>query len=95
MAQWVESNSSSIHDIMVPEFQQHIRLAVVSAETASDPLSPSLSAPPLLVLSLSLLKKKIFFKEKEEGEDSESYQVGGKNKLVRCIISSFKASSPH
>ena len=43
---------NSGHDLMVCEFKSHIRLAAVSAEPALDPLSPSLSAPTPLVLSL-------------------------------------------
>ena len=45
---------SSGHDLMVGEFKAHIRLCTDSAEPAWDSLSPSLSAPPLLALSLSL-----------------------------------------
>ena len=37
---------------MVHEFEPHIRRSAVGMELASDPLSPSLSAPPLLALSL-------------------------------------------
>ena len=43
--------------MMVPlEFKPRIRLSAVSAEPAFDPLSPNLSAPPPLMLSLSLSK---------------------------------------
>ena len=42
------------HDLIVLEFKAHIRLCADGVEPAWDPLSPSLSAPPLLVLSLSL-----------------------------------------
>ena len=52
------SDFSSGHDLTVSEFEPHIRLTAVSAELASYPLSPSLSAPPSLVLSLSLSKIK-------------------------------------
>ena len=45
------SDFGSGHDLAVCEFEPHIQLAAVSAESASDPLSPSLSAPPLLALS--------------------------------------------
>ena len=41
------------HDLMVCEFESHVRLYVESVEPAWDFLSPSLSAPPLLALSLS------------------------------------------
>ena len=46
-------------DLTVPEFEPRIRLSDVSAEPASDPLSPSLSAPPTLrhACSLSLKNK--------------------------------------
>ena len=37
-------------------------LTAQSLEPASDSMSPSLSAPPLLVLSLSLKNKQTFFK---------------------------------
>ena len=42
------------HDLTVGGFEPHIRLSADSAEPAWDSLSPSLSAPPLLALSLSL-----------------------------------------
>ena len=48
------SNFGSGHDLMVREFEPRIRLDAVSTEPASDPLSPSFSAPPPLVLSLSV-----------------------------------------
>ena len=44
------------HDLVVPEFEPHIRLCAASAEPAWDFLSPSFSAPPLLTFSLSLSK---------------------------------------
>ena len=47
---------SSGHDITVHEFEPHIGLCADSAEPAWDPLSPSLSASPLL--SLSKIKNK-------------------------------------
>ena len=46
------------HDLAIHEFQPCIRLAAVSTEPASYPLSTSLSAPPLLALSLKNKKKK-------------------------------------
>ena len=49
----------SSHDLMVCEFKPHVGLCADSAEPASDSLSPSLSAPPLLSLSLSLSLSKI------------------------------------
>ena len=44
------------HDLTVREFEPHIGLCADSMEPAWDSLSPSLAAPPLLVLSLSLSK---------------------------------------
>ena len=55
VAQLVVSNFNSDHDFMVCEFEPHIGLSGVRAEPASDLLS-SVSALPLLVLSLSLSK---------------------------------------
>ena len=55
------------HDLLVREFEPHIRLCSDSVEPAWDSLSPSLSAPPLLTLLLSLKinkLKKFFFKDK-------------------------------
>ena len=54
--------SAQVIDLMVWEFQPCIRLSAVRAEPALGPLSPSLSALPLLVLSL-LLKNKQTFKK--------------------------------
>ena len=48
------SDFGSGHDLTVHEFKPQIGLSVVSTDLASDPLFPSLSAPPPLVLSLSL-----------------------------------------
>ena len=47
----VRTEPASAHDLAVHEFKSRIRLSAVSIEPASDPLSPSLSASPLLVLS--------------------------------------------
>ena len=44
---------SSGHDLTVCEMEPHIGLCADSAEPAWDSLSPSLSAPPLLMLVLS------------------------------------------
>ena len=41
------------HDLMVHRFEPHVRFWADSVEPAWDPLSSSLSAPPLLALSLS------------------------------------------
>ena len=57
MAQSIERLTlgfSSGHDLTVCEFEPHVGLHPGSAELAWDSLSPSLSAPP--PLSLSLLK---------------------------------------
>ena len=57
---------SSGHDLTVCEFEPHMGLCADSSEPAWDSLSPSLSAPPPLTLSISLSKinklKKIFLK---------------------------------
>ena len=54
------------HDLTVCEFEPHIRLCADCTEPAWDSLTPSLSAPPLPTLSLSLKinKLKSFFFEK-------------------------------
>ena len=44
---------SSGHDLMFHEFEPHLGICAHSAEAAWDSFSPSLSAPPLLTLSLS------------------------------------------
>ena len=44
----------SRHDLMVPEFEPCVRLHTDSAAPAYDSLYPSLSAPPLFALYLSL-----------------------------------------
>ena len=43
-------------DLMVQEYEPHIRLCADSVEPAWDSLSPSLSAPPLRKLSLKINK---------------------------------------
>ena len=48
---------SSGHDLMVGEMEPHVGFCSDSAESAWDSPSPSLSAPPPLVLSLSLKNK--------------------------------------
>ena len=45
------------HDLMVRGIEPHVRIWADSAEPAWDSLSPSLSAPPPLMLSLSQNKK--------------------------------------
>ena len=59
---WISLCAGSME--LVHEFKSPIGLAAVSSEPASDPLFPSLSAPPLLmpVLSLFLKKKSIYHK---------------------------------
>ena len=42
------------HDLMVPQFELCIRACIDTAESAWDSLSPSLPAPPPLMLSHSL-----------------------------------------
>ena len=56
------SHFGSGHDLAVWEFEPRVGLAAVSTEPASGPLSPSLSAPPPLELSLSLKNKQTFKK---------------------------------
>ena len=46
------SNFSSGRDLTVHEFEPHIGLCTDSTDPASDSLSPSHSAPALLMLSL-------------------------------------------
>ena len=45
------------HDLMVCGFEPHIGLSAVSAEPASNPLSPSLSGPPLCAKHVPPLSK--------------------------------------
>ena len=55
MAQLVER--LTLAQVTVCKFESHMRqFTAVSAEPISDPLSPSLSASPLLVCTLSLSK---------------------------------------
>ena len=51
------SNFDSGHDLTVHEFKPCIQLSTDSTEPAVDSLSPSLSAPPLVMLSLSKINK--------------------------------------
>ena len=46
------------HDLTVRKFEPRIGLCADSAEPVWDSLSPSLPAPPLLVLSLKINKRK-------------------------------------
>ena len=58
MAQSVELltlDFSSGHDLRVHGFKPHVGLSADSVESVWDSLSPCLSAPPLLALSLSLI----------------------------------------
>ena len=55
------SDFGSGHDLVVHEFEPHLGLAALGTEPASDPLSPSLSAPPPPAFSpryIKTLKKK-------------------------------------
>ena len=54
----------SAHDLRVHRFEPCIRLCADTAEPAWDSLSPSLSAPPLLALSLPLKINKLKKKKK-------------------------------
>ena len=60
------SGFGSGHNLMVHEFEPRIGVAAVRAEPASDHLSPSLSAPPQLVLSKinKTVKKKVTLSER-------------------------------
>ena len=54
MAQSVkQADFGSGHDLAVCEFEPRVGLSAIRTEPALDPLSASLSAPPLLALSLS------------------------------------------
>ena len=59
------------HDLTVREFEPHVRLPAdsTSTEPAGDSLSPSLSSPPPLSLSLKInkLKKRLTLKHEFEG----------------------------
>ena len=57
------SDFSSGHGLTVRGYETRIGLSVDSMEPTSDPLSPSLSAPPLLALFLSLSQKTINIKK--------------------------------
>ena len=46
------------HDLTICEFESHNGLSAVSIEPASDPLSPSLSAPPQLMCMISRINIK-------------------------------------
>ena len=59
--------SGSGHDRTVHEFEPHDRLCADNVEPASDSVSPSRSAPPLLVLSLLLSQKEINFNNNKKG----------------------------
>ena len=59
MAQSVEHPTLGFvsgHDPTICELEPRVGLCADSAEPASDSVSPSFSAPPLLTLSLSLSK---------------------------------------
>ena len=60
------SDFSSGHDLTVGEFEPHVGLTAISVESSLDPRSPtSLSAPPLLMLSLSKINKTLTKKERK------------------------------
>ena len=71
---------------MVHEFEPRVRLPAVSTEPTSDPLSPSLSAPPLLTLSLSLSKLNIKNKE----ICSHVCKIQSPNAWARCYLALIK-----
>ena len=60
VAQSVERQTLDLgsgHDLTVQEFEPCVRCTAVSVEPTLDPLSPSVSAPHLLSLSLSRINK--------------------------------------
>ena len=59
------------HNLTVNEFKPHIRRWADSTEPAWDSLSPFLSAPPLLLLSLSLKINKL----KKQGSGTQFVQL--------------------
>ena len=64
LKKWIKSQCLTLdfgsgHDLTVREFEPHFRLCADSVEPAWDSRSPSLSAPPMLVLSLSLKISKL------------------------------------
>ena len=60
MARSVERpDFGSGHDLAVREFEPRVGLWAQNLEPASDSVSPSLSAPPLFMLCLSLSQKQI------------------------------------
>ena len=65
------SDFGSGRDLTVRGFEIHIELTAISMEPALDPLSPSLSAPPLYALSPSQNKH---LKEEEEETGSTGHQ---------------------
>ena len=64
MAQLVESDFGSVHDLTGSGFEPRIELCADSSEPASDSVSPPLSAPPQLVLCLSKNKQTNIKKKK-------------------------------
>ena len=74
----VEDLTGSSHDLVVFEFKPCLGLSAVSEKLTLDPLSPFLSAPPLFVLCLSLLKKKKFLKSIKKEKKTKDFQYSGK-----------------
>ena len=69
------SDFRSGHELMEHRFEPHTGLSAVSAEPTSDPLSPFLSAPPPLKLSLKnkyLKKRNAYFIYWGEGAERKS-----------------------
>ena len=65
------------HGLMVGGFWPRVRLRADSVELAQDSLSPSLSAPPPLALSLSKISKYFFKKEEYNSHLSVSFLDAG------------------
>ena len=60
------SDFGSDHDLTTRAFKPHVGLSAVNAQPVSDPLSPSRSVPPQLVLCLKI--NKFFFLKKTWSE---------------------------
>ena len=84
------SDFGSGHDLTVHEFEPPVGLCADSSEPASDSVSPSLSAPSLLVLSLSLKKKEKhynkFFRDASAAHFGAACPWPLQNQLPRALL---------
>ena len=81
------SDFSSGHDLTVGEFEPHVGLTAISVESSLDPRSPtSLSAPPLLMLSLSKINKTLTKKERKKEKMSCYRAVYPIKELHRGVV---------